>query len=345
MGMTLAELAKRLDARVRGDAARVINGVAALDQAGPQDLVYVTDKKYLKQLAETRAGAAVLTEADAAQYPGSALIVANPHLAFARAAEMLYPPATVTPGVHPLATVSERAHVAESASVGPQAVIEPGAVIGAGAVIGPGCHVAAEARIGERTRLMAHVVIGPVCVVGCDCLIAPGVVIGADGFGYAQDGARWIKVPQLGRVVIGDAVEIGANSTVDRGALHDTVIGNGVKIDNLVQIAHNVRIGENTVIAGCVGIAGSAVIGKRCAIGGQAGVLGHLEIADDVQITAGSLVTNSIHQAGMYSSSLKAEAVEKWRRNAARLHHLDEMAQRLKQLEEKIDRLSKEPSP
>ena len=208
--------------------------------------------------------------------------------------------------------------------------------------VGPGCVIGDHAALGDRTRLVARVVINDHCVVAGDCLFHPGAVIGSDGFGYARDGDKWAKVPQLGRVVIGHHVEVGANTSIDRGALKDTVIADGVKLDNQIQIAHNVRIGENTAIAACVGIAGSTVIGKRCTIGGQAGIIGHLDIVDDVHITAGSLVTNSIDIPGVYSASLKAEPVEKWRRNAARLHHLDEMAKRLNKLEEKIERLSKE---
>jgi UDP-3-O-[3-hydroxymyristoyl] glucosamine N-acyltransferase len=210
------------------------------------------------------------------------------------------------------------------------------------AYIGPGCLVEPRVTVGARSRLVGHVVIGDRCTVGADCLLHPGVVIGSDGFGFAKDGEQWQKVPQLGRVIIGNNVEVGANTTIDRGALDDTLIGNGVKLDNQIQIAHNVHLGDNTAIAAFVGIAGSTRIGKRCTIGGQAGITGHLEIADDVHITAGSLVTSSIRQAGAYSSSLKAEPAEKWRRNAARLHHLDEMSQRLKTLEEKWQQHSEE---
>jgi UDP-3-O-[3-hydroxymyristoyl] glucosamine N-acyltransferase len=273
---------------------------------------------------------------------GPALIVENPHLCFARVAQLLHPSPAFKPGAHASAVISSSARIAKSAWVGPHSVVEDGAEIMDDAYIGPGCLLGSRATVGARSRLVGHVVIGDQCVVGADCLLHPGAVIGSDGFGFAKDGEQWQKVPQLGRVIVGNSVEVGANTTIDRGALDDTLIGNGVKLDNQIQIAHNVHLGDNTAIAAFVGIAGSTRIGKRCTIGGQAGITGHLEIADDVHITAGSLVTSSIRQAGAYSSSLKAEPAEKWRRNAARLHHLDEMSQRLKTLEEKWQQHSEE---
>jgi UDP-3-O-[3-hydroxymyristoyl] glucosamine N-acyltransferase len=336
MTFTLAELARRFQARLRGDPEIAIERAAALDTAGPRDIAYLSDRKYLPKLAGTRAGAVILTEADAAAFGGAALIVENPHLCFARVAALLHPPPPFRAGAHPSAVIEPGARVAASAGIGPHAVVESGATIGEGAFIGPGCIVSAGAVVGARTRLIANVFIGADCLIGEDCLFQPGAVIGGDGFGFARDGARWQKVPQLGRVVIGDDVEVGAGTTIDRGSLNDTVIGDGVKLDNLIQIAHNVRIGENTAIAALAGIAGSTTVGKRCTIGGQAGINGHIEIADDVHITACSLVTSSITRPGVYSASLKAEPAERWRRNAARLHRLDEMARRLSDLEKKL---------
>jgi len=336
MTVTLAELARRFQGKVRGNADVIIEGVASLQTAGPRDIAYVSDRKYLPQLAGTKAGAVILAETDMAHYSGSALIVANPHLCFAQAADLLHPAPGFRPGVHPTAVVSPAAKLATTAWIGPHAVVEADATIGESVFIGAGCYVGAYATIGAKTRLVANVVVGERCVTGNDCLFHPGAVIGSDGFGFAKDGEQWQKVPQLGRVVIGDKVEVGANTTIDRGALNDTIIGDGVKLDNQIQIAHNVHIGENTAIAACVGIAGSTIIGKRCTLGGQAGVTGHLEIVDDVHVTAGSLVTSSIAKPGVYSSSLKAEPVEKWRRNAARLHHLDEIVRRLAKLEERL---------
>lgn len=342
MAVTLAELARRFQGKARGNPDVTIERVAALETAGPRDIAYVSDRQYLALLAKTSAGAVILTEADAVHFAGAALIVDNPHVCFARVAALLHPPHAQKPGVHATAVVSPAAQVARTAWIGPHAVVESGAVIGEGVYIGPGSFVGPQAAIGANTRLVAHVTINERCVIGRDCLLHPGAVIGSEGFGYAKDDERWQKVPQLGSVVIGDDVEVGANTTIDRGALNDTVIGDGVKLDNQIQIAHNVRIGANTAIAACVGIAGSTVIGKRCTLGGQAGVTGHLEITDDVHITAGSLVTGSITRPGVYSASLKAEPAEKWRRNAARLHRLDELAQRLSKLEKKLQQLSEE---
>lgn len=342
MAVTLAELARRFQAKLRGNPELVIERAASLETAGPRDIVYVSDKSYLPALARTAAGAAILTEADAANYAGSTLIVDDPHLCFARVAQWLHAPAAFTPGIHATAVVDATARVATTAWIGPHSVVEGGVEIGDDVYVGPGCLVGKQAVVGARSRLIANVFIGERCLIGKDGLFHPGVVIGSDGFGYAKDGEGWHKVPQLGRVIIGNDVEIGANTTIDRGSLNDTVISNGVKLDNQIQIAHNVQIGENTAIAACVGIAGSTRIGRRCTLGGQAGVIGHLEIADDVHITAGSLVTSSIRQAGVYSSSLKAEPAEKWRRNAARLHGLDEMARRLKKIEDKLELNSEE---
>ena len=336
MTFTLAELAARFQGKVRGDPDVKIERVAALDVAGPREISYFTDRKYLAMLAGTAAGAVILTEADASGFSGSALIVDKPHLCFARVAALLHAAPAFQPGAHATAVVDPGARVAVTAYIGAHAVIESGVTIADGAYIGPGCVVGAYAVVGAHSRLTAQVFVGERCVIGDGCLFQPGAVIGADGFGYARDGERWEKVPQLGRVVIGNAVEVGANTTIDRGSLNDTVIGDGVKLDNLIQIAHNVRIGEHTAIAACAGIAGSTTVGKRCTIGGQAGIMGHIEIADDVHITACSFVSGTITKPGVYSASLRAEPAEKWRRNAARLHHLDEMARRLRELEAKL---------
>jgi len=342
MGILLAELAKQLGAQLRGDASLEITGLAAPEHAGPNDLTFIASSRYQKVLGSIRPGALLVSAIHADQFHGNALVVSNPHLAFARAANLFFPPAPMPSGVHSSAAVDPRATIDSSAWVGPLAVIQANAIIEAGAFIGPGCHVGENARIGRGTRLVERVSVLHDCVLGEDCIVWPGAVIGADGFGYARDGERWEKVPQLGRVVIGRAVEIGANTTIDRGAIDDTIIGDGVKIDNLVQVAHNVMIGENTAIAGCVGIAGSAVIGRRCALGGQVGVAGHLEITDDVTILGTSLVASSITEPGVYSSSIKAEPVDRWRRNAARLRKLDELAERVKHLEKQIKAMSGE---
>ena len=339
MAVTLAELARRFHCELRGDAGVEIDAVAEPASAGPRHIAFIVDPAYLKQLSHSTAGAIILRPADAAHYAGNALITDNPHLCFARVAAYLHPVAAFVPGVHASAVVADDARIAASAWIGPQAVIETGAVIGEQAYIGPGCHIGRGADIGAASHLVGRVTVAHACHIGQRALIHPGAVIGSDGFGYARDGERWEKVPQLGRVVIGDDVEIGANTTIDRGALADTIIGNGVKLDNLIQIAHNVQIGDHTALAGCAAVAGSARIGKRCAIGGRAGILGHLEIADDVQIAATSLVTGSISSPGMYSSSIPAEPVALWHKNVARLRQLDDLARRLITLEHKIQTL------
>lgn len=342
MAVTLAELARRFQGKVRGNPELVIERAAPLETAGPRDIAYASDRKYLSSLADTAAGAVILTEADAVHHAGSSLIVEDPHLCFARVAHWLHPPAAFKPGIHATSVIDPSARIAPTAWIGPHSVVEAAVEIGDDVYVGPGCLIGHHAILGARSRFVARVFIGDRSIIGQDGLFHPGAVIGSDGFGYAKDGEVWCKVPQLGRVIIGDGVEVGANTTIDRGSLNDTLIGNGVKLDNQIHIAHNVQIGENTAIAACVGIAGSTRLGRRCTLGGQAGIIGHLEIADDVHITAGSLVTSSIQQAGVYSSSLKAEPAEKWRRNAARLHNLDDMARRLKKLEEILQRNSEE---
>jgi UDP-3-O-[3-hydroxymyristoyl] glucosamine N-acyltransferase len=340
MVFKLADLARRFNGQIRGDPDVEIHGVATLSNAGPHDITYVTKKKYFAALSKTSAGAVILTANNADKCNRNAFIADNPRLCFAQVASLFNPLIPFEPGVHPTACVADDATVADDAWIGPQAVIEPGVFIGRGAFVGPGCFVSARSVIGVNTRLVARIVVNYDCVVGENCLLHPGVVIGSDGFGFAKSGSVWLKVPQLGGVRIGNDVEIGANTAIDRGTMDDTVIGNGVKLDNLIQIAHNVHIGDHTAIAACVGIAGSTHVGRRCAIGGQVAISDHLEITDDVYITLGSRVTSSINEPGAYSSSLKAEPVEKWKRNLVRLSQLDEMAKRLKALEMEIERLS-----
>ncbi len=339
MAFALAELARRCNARVRGDGDIKIAGVAALDAAGPADIAYVAGAKYHQYLATTRAGAVILAPADGGLYVGAALLTDNPRLCFARIAALLYARAKFPAGAHATAVVDARAVVAASAAIGAHTVVAAGAAIGNNVFIGPGCYVGENVRIDDDSYLAARVTVNERCIIGKRCIVHPGAVLGSDGFGYASEGAAWVKVPQLGRVIIGDDVEIGANTTIDRGALGDTVIGDGVKLDNLIQIAHNVQIGEHTAIAACVGIAGSAIIGKRCMIGGGAGILGHLQIADDVQITATSLVSGSIYKPGAYSSTMPVEPASQWRKNMARFRRLDEIARRLKKLEHKLQQI------
>jgi UDP-3-O-[3-hydroxymyristoyl] glucosamine N-acyltransferase len=336
---TLAELAQLVGGTVTGDGSEVIRGVATLQGAGAGQITFLSNPRYRKYLASTRAAAVIVVAADADHCKTNALIVANPYVAYARIAALFAPGGDFVPGVHPSAVVEPGARLGARVSVGPNAVIESGADIGDGTRIGPGCVIGRDVRVGAESCLEANVTLWKDTQVGARALIHPGVVIGADGFGLANDTGVWIKVPQLGRVVIGDDVEIGANTTIDRGALEDTVIEDGVKLDNLIQIGHNVRIGAHTAIAACTAVAGSTKIGKYCGIGGTVGIVGHLEIADRVQITGMSMVTQSITEPGTYSSGTPLEPNAQWRKNYARFRHLDELWRRMKALESEFDQL------
>lgn len=341
MGVTLEELARFLDAELRGDGGARIVGVATLQDAGPQELTFLANTRYRKFLAGCQAGAVLLRRDDAESFAGSVLLVDDPYLAFARATAHLYPGHEVPPGVHPTAVVDPGAKIAPSASIGPFAVIEADVEIGARVVVGPGCVVRRGCSIGADCCLTANVTLCAETILGERVTVHPGAVLGSDGFGFANDRGKWIKVPQIGRVRIGDDVEIGANTTIDRGALTDTVIEDGVKLDNLIQIAHNVQVGKHTAMAGCVGVAGSAKIGAHCAIGGGAGILGHLELADGVQVTAMSLVTHSLREPGVYSSGTPIQSNAAWQKNAVRAKQLDQMARRLRDMESEIAQLKK----
>jgi UDP-3-O-[3-hydroxymyristoyl] glucosamine N-acyltransferase len=334
--LTLRELADRLGAELRGDPGCKIHRIGSLQTAGAGDISFLSNPHLRDLLTTCAASAVIVAPADAGALRGNGLIAQNPHAAFARVAAWLHPEPAAAPGVHPSAVVDPGARVHAQAWVGPQAVIEAGARIGAGCQIGPGCFVGRDASIGDGSRLVANVTICHQTQLGRNVIVHPGAVIGADGFGLADDQGRWLKVPQIGRVVIGDEVEIGANTTIDRGAIEDTVIGHGVKLDNLIQIAHNVQIGDHTAIAACTGIAGSTRIGRHCAIGGGVGIVGHLEIADNVTVTATSFVSQSIPAAGVYSSGTPLEENARWHRNYVRVKQLDDMAQRLRRLEKRM---------
>ena len=333
MPSRLAELAVRYGCELQGDPDATVDRVAALQEAGPGSVAFLANPRYRRHLATTRATAVVLDAASAAACPVAALVARNPYATFARIAQQLHPSPPVSAGVHPSAVVEPGAVVDPTASVGAHAYVASGATVGPRASIGPGSIVLAGASIGADTRLVARVTVCERARLGARCIVHPGAVIGADGFGHAPDEGGYVKVPQLGAVVIGDDVEVGCNTTIDRGALGDTVIGNGVKIDNLVQVGHNVRIGEHTVIAACSGISGSAVIGRRCMLGGMVGIVGHLEICDDVAVTGRTMVSSSIRRPGVYSSGLPADEARRFRRNAARFQRLDELARRVRRLE------------
>jgi UDP-3-O-[3-hydroxymyristoyl] glucosamine N-acyltransferase len=329
----LKELAERVGARAVGEADCPIDSVASLHKAKPGSITFLADLRYKHYLPQTRASAVILSEADAADCPTAALISDNPYLTFAKVAELLHPQPAAAPGVHPSAVVAPDCRIDPTVAIGPQTVIEPGVVIGAGVVIGPGCTVGQESVIGDDSRLVARVTLCRRAVLGRRVIVHPGAVIGSDGFGLAKSGDAWVKIPQLGRAVIGDDVEIGANTTIDCGTLEDTVLEEGVKLDNQIQIAHNVRIGAHTAIAGCVGIAGSARIGRHCTIAGAAGIEGHLEIADHVHITGMSKVSKSIMQPGTYTSGTPLEPNAQWLKNSVRFRNLDELARKVNALE------------
>ena len=332
MNITLGELAVRFGCTLKGDPDARVARVATLEDAGPDAVTFLANPKYRRHLSQTQAGAVIVEQRLAEACPGAALIAANPYATYARIAALLHPAPAAPPGTHPTAVVDPSARVDSTASVGPRVVIEADVEIGPRAVIGPGSVVMQGTKIGSDTRLVANVTLCHDVVVGERCLLHPGVVIGADGFGLAPDRGQWLKVPQIGSVRIGNDVEIGASTTVDRGAIEDTVIGDGVKLDNQIQIAHNVRIGAHTAIAGCTGVSGSAIIGQRCMIGGMVGIAGHLTICDDVVVTGKSFVSSSIRKPGYYSSGLPIDETPRFRKNAARFHHLDELARQVRQL-------------
>ncbi len=337
MTSTLGAIAEHLDAQLQGDPAVEISGVASLRRAMPGQLSFYTDKRYAADLAATRAAAVVLNAAAAAASPVASLIVEDPYLAYTKAAALLHPPAPFSPGIHPTAVVDAGSDIAADCFVGANTVIGNNVSIGAGTYIGPGCVLGTDVSIDTHCRLQPGVTVIAGAKLGKRVLLHPGVVIGADGFGLANDAGRWLKIPQLGSVVIGADVEIGANTTIDRGALEHTVIGAGVKIDNQVQIGHNVRIGEHTAIAGGVVIAGSVTLGRRCMIGGASAIAGHIDIADDVLIAGMSGVPNSIRQPGAYASGVPLTEQQTWRKNMARFRKLDALARRVFRLEKLVE--------
>lgn len=312
---TLDELAWRTGGRVEGDGAVSLERVATLTSADVKAIAFFSNRKYRADVASSGAGALIVGEADTGLSSKPRLVHAQPYVCFARVAQLFHPQAHQAPGIHSCAAVAPSVTLGAGASVGAHVSIGAGAVIGANAVLYP------------------NVTICPGTVIGRNVVIHAGAVIGSDGFGFAAFEGQWLKIPQTGRVVIGDDVEIGAGTTIDRGALDDTVIEDGVKLDNQIQIGHNVRIGAHTAMAGCVGIAGSAVIGRHCTLGGGAIVLGHLTLADHVHVTAGSLVTKSIGMAGTYGASLPATENRAWLKNAAHLRHLAGMEARIRALE------------
>ncbi len=336
MTLTLGTLAEQTGSRLQGDASTVIEAVCTLQEGRAGGISFLANPRYKKYLAQTRAAAVIVAPEHADACPVAALISDNPYATYARVATLLSAAPAAAPGIHASAVIGADCRIDASASIGPLCVIEDGATIAAGVVIGAGCVIGRDVVIGAGTRLVANVTLCHGVQLGERCLLHPGAVVGSDGFGLANEAGRWLKVPQLGSVRIGDDVEIGANTSIDRGALEDTVIADGVKLDNQIQIAHNVQIGAHTAVAGCVGISGSARIGAHCMLAGGVGVVGHLEIADGTVVTGMSMVTKSITERGVYSSGLAALPSDQWNKISARLKRLDEMARRLQALERKL---------
>ena len=333
MAVSLGELAVRFGCELRGDPDARVEQVATLAGADSRSLSFLANPRYKAQLAQTRAGAVVLDKATAADCPTNALICANPHAAYARIAAVLHPRLQGPAGVHASAIVAESARIDPTAHVGPLSVIGEGVVIGPRTFVGPHCILEDEVTLAEDVYLVARVTLCRSVQVGARTVVQPGAVVGGDGFGFASEQRRWIKVPQVGTVRVGPDVEIGANTTIDRGAVEDTVIEEGVKLDNLIMIAHNVHVGAHTAIAALTGISGSTTIGKRCMIGGAVGVTGHISVANDVVITGYSCISHSIERAGVYSSTLPAEEVHLWRRLVARFKRSAVLLERVRKLE------------
>ncbi len=333
MAISLGELAVRFGCELRGDPDTLVDHVATLTGADARALSFLANPRYKPQLAQTRAAAVVLDKASAAECPTAALICGNPHAAYARIAAVLHPRPHAPPGVHATAIVAESARIDPTAHIGPACVIGERCVIGPRTYVGPHCVLEDDVSLAEDIYLAARVTLCRSVQVGARTIMQPGAVIGGDGFGFASEQRRWVKVPQVGTVRIGPDVEIGANTTVDRGAVEDTVIEEGVKLDNLIMIAHNVRVGAHTAIAALTGVSGSTTIGKRCQIAGEVAIGGHLTICDDVVFLGTTMVSHSITEPGVYSSGIPLEKAPVWRRMVARFKRLDRLEARIKKLE------------
>jgi UDP-3-O-[3-hydroxymyristoyl] glucosamine N-acyltransferase len=318
----LADIAARVGATLDGDGALPIARVATLHSATSDAIAFLANPRYRKDLETSAAGAVIVSPAMARHSRAAKLISSNPYATYAKVAQLLHPRAPVVPGIHATAVVAQGARIAASASIGPRVCIGENAVIGERVSIGAGCVIGDQCEIAEDALLHANVTLYAGCRIGARTIVHSGAVIGADGFGMANEGGRWIKIPQVGRVLVGSDVEIGANTTIDRGAIEDTVIGDDVKLDNQIQIGHNCTIGEHTAIAGCVGIAGSAHIGRNCLVGGAAMIGGHLHIADGSTVSGGTPVFNDIRTPGVYTAVLPTLPHREWRRMASALRKL-----------------------
>lgn len=334
----LADLAKQLDATLHGDGEITISKIASMTAAQPGQITFLANSNLREQLLECQASAVVLTEANLTAWSGAALIVADPYLSYAKLAQILDTTPKPAVEIAASAVIASDVILGKNVAIGANAVIESGVELGDNVAVGAGCFIGRNARIGSNSKLWSNVSIYHEVIIGKSCLIQAGAVIGADGFGYANERGKWIKIPQLGTVILGDNVEIGAGTTIDRGALDNTQIGNGVIIDNQCQIAHNVTIGENTAVAGGVIMAGSLKIGAHCLIGGASVINGHMEICDKVQITGMAMVMRPITQPGIYSSGIPLQPNKLWRKTAATVLKIDEMNKRLKKIERQIEK-------
>lgn len=337
VSIRLDALAAQLDAQLHGDGDIVITGVASMYSARSGQITFLSDSRYREQLTTTQASAVVVTEADLPYCQAAALVVKNPYLTYARMAQLMDTTPQPAQDIAPSAVIADDAVLRRNVAIGANAVIESGVTLGDGVVIGAGCFVGKHAKIGAGSRLWANVTVYHRVELGAQCLIQSGAVIGSDGFGYANERGNWVKIPQLGTVRIGDRVEIGANTTIDRGALDDTIIGDGVIIDNQCQIAHNVVIGDNTAVAGGVIMAGSLKIGRYCMIGGASVINGHMEICDKVTVTGMGMVMRPITEPGVYSSGIPLQPNKTWRKTAALVMSIDDMSKRLKAVERKVN--------
>lgn len=342
MSTRLGELVERLGGQLMGDPNTEVLGIAPLDSADASHITFLSNPKFRAQAAQTRAAALILTAADSAvigtAFKGGRIIAANPYAYFARAAQLFADRHAIPlrPGIHPSAVVDPTALIADSACIGPFVTVEADAVIEEGCVIDSGCFIGRGAKIGAQTHFFARVTFHAECEIGRSGIVHSGAVIGTDGFGFANEGGTWIKIPQTGRVVIGNDVDIGANTTIDRGALADTIIEDGVKLDNQIQIAHNCHIGAHTAMAGCVGVAGSAKIGKYCTFGGAAMVLGHLTIVDNVHVSSASMVSRSILEPGTYTGFYPLAKNADWEKSAAIVRNLASMREKIRELEKAL---------
>jgi UDP-3-O-[3-hydroxymyristoyl] glucosamine N-acyltransferase len=334
LSISLGELAKRFDCELLGDPAIEVDRVATIGNATATSVTFLANPAYKKMLAATEAAAVILNKSASADCPVAALVSNNPYATYAKVATLLYPESAVAAGVHPSAVIASSATVSEDACVAAYAVIGENCSVAANAHIGPGCVVGDDCHIGVGSRLFANVTLVRRVTMGERCNIYPGAVIGSPGFGFARDADDgWVHVPQIGRVMLGNDVDIGSNTTIDCGAIEDTIIENGVKLDNQIQIGHNVHIGEQTVMAATVGIAGSTTIGKRCMFGGASGTVGHITICDDVIVNGLSMISKDITQAGVYAGAFPAAEVGRWRRYVARFRQVDRLAKRVANLE------------